>query len=127
MQAVRKASSILSRSSIELTRPRTPTIVEQFNGDEIPNFRRSRKVLPEFRVPTINQPPPSITINKTPKKESGDLIAILQRQEQEALKLKKSEGTGVITRKINLIITGFVPSYSQILFKISRPRTRNKV
>ena len=109
MQAVRKASTILSRSSIELTRPRTPTIVEQFHADEFNEFRRSsRRILPEFYVSSsTDQPPPSVPppptsiLNKSPKKESGDLIAILQRQEQEALKLHKREGTGVI-KKSNL-------------------------
>lgn len=100
MQAVRKASHILSRSSIELTRPRTPTIVEQYHEEEVIQRRYSRKVLPEFRVSnsvSIEQSQSSSSSNsiKIPKKESGDLIAILQRQEQEALKLNKSEGTGV--------------------------------
>jgi hypothetical protein len=118
MQAVRKASHILSRSSIELTRPRTPTIVEQY-GDEITQARRSsRRILPEFQVSNASSLTPSSVKNL--KKESGDLIAILQRQEREALNLKGTDGTGVKTVNSLAHLLEFVPSYPQIFTKISR-------
>ena len=100
---MRKFVRSASKASSEFTRARTPTIVEQFSTSPEEEALRRKRFLSHAST-----------------KESADLIAILQRQEQEALRLKPSDGdvSYSFLIRINYFIEKHLPINAKIHINI---------